>query len=866
MKLTTKLLISTCLYAFVLIPRNFSAMEINDPLALPLRSTSTIDFFLGSVASASKRSAPVLTFSSIEDLYDYSNGILSTATNMIRKTEIDKKKDCEAIIASLHPNDASLSIQSTTGNIHQVTVDDLERVMYNLTMAQVQAYTSLAEIAGVLSDKGRDYFKQAFELTFSYIQGIGSCDPYKSKLDFVQERIRLHNYLICGHLGIFMSHLTHDLMVLLRKEFSDLNSQNALENINKSICMLKKSVFALEPKDTFDSKLEFRPKILNIIVQEAMYAVQILNNHNNHYVSIAYEAIDKLKLLKQKNIKESNHYLETSRRIIEATNSLVLSVSQFKQPQDLLNTKLSDVRDSQKALSFLKNAFHEREKLNSLINIPLNDSDLILQQGVLLNQKLQLELTKYFLKNKKSIVKKSGKKTNKSNNSLALLVTSGSLSESSTDFTLISNILDFEHAIAGWDIIKKESPEELGNDPETKTIVSQPLTVSQELASSNADMSEAIYKKYANEYGINNTVQMSLWHISYLLIASETQLAFERACALTEMLKEQEDSRYEAIRFIAAKLEMKLDKEIEVSRQKAIQDAEKVKKEVLKKEKDEKKAAKNAERFERLRREEEERRKASQQQAIQRKEEQRLERERRQAAEKVGKDAALSVTVTASQILVNSETEKQAQLKRHQEAEKLRAQEREAKNAEEKRIREEKRQVAEQRDAAKKEKAERKEKAKAEMKVQSYKFSEIEQYKTPSVDAISEVDSNLEKSHTMSEVSSFLIKDGAIPLHEKTSMPFSAEIPIDILTLEAEVNDTLDEVSCLEKALSPTEILLPPPGLEHIKPSKVPGSWAAQSYAGAPTLSDSRGRQQVSQLFDSDQEELVEMMMRSLGL
>ncbi len=861
MKLTTKLLISTCLYAFVFTPRNFSAMEINDPLALalgvPVRSTSTRDILLGSLEPVSGRSALILTFSNPRALYDYSNGILSTATNMIRKTGIDKKKDCEAIIASLHPNDASLSIQSTTGNIHQVTVDDLERVMYNLTMAQVQAYTSLAEIEGVLSDKGRDYFKQAFELTFSYIQGIGSCDPYKSKLDFVQERIRLHNYLICGHLGIFMSHLTHDLMVLLRKEFSDLNSQNALENINKSICMLKKSVFALEPKDTFDSKLEFRPKILNIIVQEAMYAVQILNNHNNDYVSIAYEAIDKLKLLKQKNIKESNHYLETSGRIIEATNSLVLSVSQFKQPQDLLNTKLSDVRDSQKALSFLKNAFHEREKLNSLINIPLNDSDLILQQGVLLNQKLQLELTKYFLKNKKSIVKKSGKKTNKSNNSLALLVTSGSLSESSTDFTLISNILDFEHAIAGWDIIKKESPEELGNDPETKTIVSQPLTVSQELASSNADMSEAIYKKYANEYGINNTVQMSLWHISYLLIASETQLAFERACALTEMLKEQEDSRYEAIRFIAAKLEMKLDKEIEVSRQKAIQDAEKVKKEVLKKEKDEKKAAKNAERFERLRREEEERRKASQQQAIQRKEEQRLERERRQAAEKVGKDSALSVTVTASQILVNSETEKQAQLKRHQEAEKLRAQEREAKNSEEKRIREEKRPAAEQRDAAKKEKAERKEKAKAEMKVQN---------KTASVDAISGVDSNLEKSHTMSEVSSFLIKDDAIPLHEKTSMPFSAEIPIDILTLEAEVNDTLDEVSCFEKALSPTEILLPPPGLEHIKPSKVPGSWAVQSYAGAPTLSDSHGRQQVSQLFDSDQDELVEMMMRSLGL
>jgi hypothetical protein len=58
-------------------------------------------------------------------------------------------------------------------------------------------------------------------------------------------------------------------------------------------------------------------------------------------------------------------------------------------------------------------------------------------------------------------------------------------------------------------------------------------------------------------------------------------------------------------------------------------------------------------------------------------------------------------------------------------------------------------------------------------------------------------------------------------------------------------------------------ILSAPPGLERV--TKAPGSWTAANQ-GAAILSNASGRQAISQLFDADQDALIQMMMESLGI
>ena len=721
MQLNLKLLMSTCFSTFMAAATatNLSAMdpEGQDPLAqalgLQIRTGgSFLDFLLKDGAnSAVARAAPVRRFDSMRSLYDYSSNVLARAAKMLNGEGNNRKKECEAILSDLHP-DSALSCLNDSGTPRQITIDDMEKITFNLTLSRVYAHTQIADLIGISSPDGRNHLEQAFELTVSYIQGLGSCNPYKSNLDFVQKRVRKNNSVICGLVGMDIANLTHDLMTSLTIDFSISKREEALQQIHASAYMLIRSVYSMGEGDSDNPFVQSLPKVLSLIVQQAMSAFQIVSLEKKElYLFIANEAIEKIKQLRGRNVEKRSHYLKISQQTVKVASSLVVGLSGLRNPDELLGATRSEIRDMRQATAFMENAFSERSILEGLLNTSISDSDLIAQQRVLLTSKLQTELAEYFYKTRPTVAVAKGGKKGK-----ALTAVPFAVSASSHDlakyFTLTSHILNLEQAVAKLDITKKASDvgsemesahaltlgeESKSSDVESEIESAHALTLVEESKSSlNDEMSVSdIYSKCVDVYGAENACSMGLMHISYLSISGQTELAFERACALSDILKKQGNSSYEAFQFMAIKLEEKLDAEIESARKKEIQDAinaeqaaKDAEKAALKTAKDAKKAAKRAANMERLRQEEEARREASRQAHLKWKAEERAEREARKVREDEKKEAALNAQSAklptsagrAADHDRKAEMEKAAaeRLARHAAAEALREQERDA--------------------------------------------------------------------------------------------------------------------------------------------------------------------------------------------
>ncbi len=930
MKPAAKLLISTCFSTFVAATTatNLSAMDLlrftngddkrdllSRTLGLSIQSGGTLlDFLSNGVANSTvARAAPVRRFDSMRSLYDYSSNVLARAAKMLNGEGNNRKKECKAILSDLHPDNAMSSLNASE-TPHQITIDDMEKITFNLTLSHVYAHTQIADLIGISSPDGRNHLEQAFELTVSYIQGLGSCNPYKSHIDFVQKRIRKNNSIICGLVGMDIANLTYDLMLSLTKDFSISKREEALQQIHASAYMLIKSVYSMDAGDSDNPFVQSLPKVLNLIVQQAMNAFQIVSLEKKElYLFIANEAIEKIKQLKGSNVEKRSHYLKISQQTVKVASSLVFGLSGLRNPDELLGATRSEITDMRQATAFMETAFRERGVLEGLLSASISDSDLIAQQRVLLSSKLQTELAEYFYDVRQAVTVPKGGKKGKAIAAVPSVVLTSS-PELAKHFTLTSHILNLEQAIAKLDVTKKAS--DVGSEIES----AHALTLGEEIKSSlNDEMSVSdIYSKCVDVYGAENACSMGLMHISYLSISGQTELAFERACALSDILKKQSDSRYNAFQFMAIKLEEKLDAEVASAQQKAIQDAlnaeqaaKDAEKAAEKEAKDAAKAAKKAANMERLRKEEADRREASYQANLKRKADELAEREARKAREAIAREnreAALNAhssklsapTGRAAANAGKAEMEKAAaeRLERHAAAEALRAQERAAEEArkiaqEQERQRVEAEHLAKEQAEAVAEAAQKEAvlKANAERKARqaaivpssiasSAAINEkamaaphsagggltIVPTRKPTTIALSAISSS---AIPTSVVGDTVVKDAAVGnilpppgfASEETLIAPPGFASEETLMAPPGLGFASEETLMAPPGFG--SILSAPPGLERV--TKAPGSWTAANQ-GAAILSNASGRQAISQLFDADQDALIQMMMESLGI